>query len=134
MTPRFRAAALVLAATTSLVPFAVSAQCLTADAGARCIVVAPENGLDVPLRPAGFVQAPDSTEGMSSTSSPSALVNVGAVLPRGEYSVILNGDYYGLPPAGDGWVYMRVGSDAFRVDWQSHQVLERVTDLASANF
>jgi hypothetical protein len=71
---------------------------------------------------------------MSSASTPSSLVGVGEVVPRGEYSVILNGDYYGLPPVSDGWVYMRIGPDAFRVDWQTHQVLERVTEKAAANF
>jgi hypothetical protein len=29
---------------------------------------------------------------------------------------------------------MRIGQDAFRVDWQTHQVLERVTEKAAANF
>jgi hypothetical protein len=129
MTPRFRAAALVLAATTSLFPIAATAECAMADAGARCISVAPGSGFEVPVRPGHVAEA-----AMSSASAPSALVEVGQVLPRGEYSVILNGDYYGLPPAADGWVYMRVGADAYRVDWQSHQVLERVTEDAAANF
>jgi hypothetical protein len=71
---------------------------------------------------------------MSSGSAPTAQVDVGAVLPRGEYSIILNADYYGLPPVSDGWVYMRVGGDAYRVDWQTHEVLERVTEQTSANF
>ena len=62
------------------------------------------------------------------------LVGVGELLPRGEYSIILNAEYYGLPPVSDGWVYMRVGGDAYRVDWQTHQVLERVTDEVAANF
>ena len=130
MTPRTRAAAFLLAATTSLFPVAAQADCATADAGARCIRILPEDVQNVPSRPAHLVQAP----AMSSASAPSSLVDVGEVVPRGEYSVILNGDYYGLPPVSDGWVYMRIGQDAFRVDWQTHQVLERVTEKAAANF
>ncbi len=71
---------------------------------------------------------------MSSASAPTPLAEVGDILPRGQYSLILNAEYYGLPPVSDGWVYMRVGPDALRVDWSSHQVLERVTDQAAANF
>lgn len=131
MAPRIRSAALALAATISLFPLAVSAECATADAGARCLSVLPDTiGLEVPSRPEGFGEV----EARSSASTPSALVDVGAVVPRGEYSIIINADYYGLPPVSDGWVYMRIGQDAFRVDWQSHQVLERVTEEAAANF
>lgn len=130
MAPRIRAAALALAATSFLFPFAASAECATAAAGARCIRAVPQEGAFVPVRPDHIVQA----AGMSSASTPSPLVEVGEVVQRGEYSVIINGDYYGLPPASDGWVYMRIGQDAFRVDWQTHQVLERVTDQAAANF
>ena len=130
MTSRIRAAALLLAATTSLFPFAAQAGCATAAAGARCIQVLPADDVAIPARPDGVVQA----AAMSSASTPSSLVDVGEVVPRGEYSVILNNDYYGLPPVSDGWVYMRIGQDAFSVDWQTHQVLERVTEEASANF
>jgi hypothetical protein len=85
----------------------------------------------VPARP----EAPHNPAGsLSSASEPTPLVQVGDVLPRGEYSLILNADYYGLPPVAEGWVYMRVGLDAFRVDWSSHEVLERVTSEAAANF
>ena len=125
MTLRIPAAALALAATTFVVPLAASAACSTAESGARCIRVLDE----VPTRPAQVEEV-----SMTSASAPTPLVDVGDVLPWGEYSIILNADYYGLPPVSDGWVYMRVGQDAFRVDWQSHQVLERVTDAAAANF
>ncbi len=122
MTPRLAAAALALAAMPALVPALAQAECSTADAGARCIrVLAPE-------------PRPAEVETMSSASAATPLVGVGEVLPRGEYSIILNADYYGLPPVSDGWVYMRVGQDAYRVDWQTHQVLERVTDEVAANF
>lgn len=130
MAPRIRSAALALAATISCFPLAASADCATAEAGARCIRALPDSpDLEVPSRPEFFEEA-----AMSSASTPSTLVDVGEVVPRGEYSIILNADYYGLPPVSDGWVYMRIGQDAFRVDWQSHQVLERVTEQTAANF
>ena len=129
MAPYVRAAALALTVTSSFFPIAASAACSTAEAGARCVRALPGDGLEVPTRPDHIVQA-----AMTSASAPSALVNVGVFVPRGEYSIILNADYYGLPPVSEGWVYMRIGPDAYRVDWQSHQVLERVTEQAAANF
>jgi hypothetical protein len=117
MTPTRQAAALALAAATILVPHLARAECSTAASGARCVSV------------------PAAAEGvMSSASAPTPVVGVGDVLERGAYSILLNADYYGLPPVSDGWVYMRVGRDVFRVDWRSQQVLERVTDQAAANF
>ncbi len=124
MTPRIGAAALALAAMPFLCSTPALAACSTASAGARCIRV-----IEPLARPAQVVDA-----GMSSTSAATPLAQVGEVLPQGQYSVILNAEYYGLPPASDGWVYMRVGSGAYRVDWNTHRVLERVTDAASANF
>lgn len=125
MTSRIRAAALALAAIPVLLPAVAAAECSTAEAGARCIrVLAPQ------ARPLDLVQ----NVAMTSASTASPLVGVGEVLPRGKYSIILNAEYYGLSPVSDGWVYMRVGSDAYRVDWQTHQVLERVTDDVAANF
>jgi hypothetical protein len=129
MATRPLAAALALATALPLFPAAAIAACATESAGARCIVV--ESALEAPAAPP---LRPGSVGGTSSASAPSPLVDVGQVVPKGEYSVILNADYYGLPPVSDGWVYMRIGSDAFRVDWQSHQVLERVTEQAAANF
>ena len=59
---------------------------------------------------------------------------VGDVLERGAHSILLNAGYYGLPPVSDGWVYVRVGREVFRVDWRSHEVLARVTDEVAPNF
>lgn len=129
MNPRPLAAALALAASAPLFSSAALAACSTESAGARCIVV--ETALEPPPAPP---LRPGSVGGATSASAPTPLVDVGAVVPKGEYSVILNADYYGLPPVSDGWVYMRIGADAYRVDWQSHQVLERVTEEAAANF
>ncbi len=122
MTPRFSAAAFALAASSLLLPLPALAECSTAETGARCIRMLED------------VAPAEDAGAMSSGSAPTAQVDVGAVLPRGEYSIILNADYYGLPPVSDGWVYMRVGGDAYRVDWQTHEVLERVTEQTSANF
>jgi hypothetical protein len=114
MTRGPRAAALALAAALSASPVAGWAACSTAGTGARCIAVIPA---PVALAPA-----------------PAPPVEVGQRLDRGRYSILLNAEYYGLPPVSDGWVYMRVGRDVFRVDWRSHQVIERVTDRVAANF
>ena len=124
MSRRLALAVLALALASLLQPGAAYAGCLMAGAGAGCL-----QAQDVPSRPAPLVQL-----ALSSTSAPSPLAAVGDVLPRGAYSLILNAEYYGLPPVSDGWVYLRVGPDAFRVDWSSHQVLERLTEQAAANF
>ena len=63
-----------------------------------------------------------------------APVAIGDVLERGEYSILMNASYYGLDPVEDGWVYMAIGDDIYRVDWDSHEVLERVTDEAARNW
>ncbi|WP_439155253.1 hypothetical protein [Yoonia sp.] len=61
-------------------------------------------------------------------------VDIGDTLERGQYSMLMNARYYGLPDARDGWVYMRIADDIYRVDWRSHTVLERVTDQAGRNW
>jgi hypothetical protein len=124
MAPRIMAAACALAASSLLFALPAWAECSTASTGSGCVrVIDP-----APSRPEGLGGA------MTSASAPTPLVDVGEVLPRGEYSIVLNAEYYGLPPVSDGWVYMRVGQDAYRVDWQTHEVLERVTERTAANF
>ncbi len=61
-------------------------------------------------------------------------VEIGQVLERGQYSMLMNARYYGLPTVSDGWVYMRIEDEIYRVDWRSHEVLERVTHKASRNW
>ncbi len=92
------------------IPASVHAQCRMAVAGTACVTV-PQ----------------------SSTPAPGP-VNVGEILERGQYSMLMNAPYYGLPRVSDGWVYMRIEDDIYRVDWRSHKVLERVTHLASRNW
>jgi hypothetical protein len=128
MTLPHAAAALALAASSALFADAGLA-CSTARTGATCIRVLDSLSVSVPSRPARIEQV-----AASSSSAATPAVDVGTILPRGEYSLILNADYYGLPAVSDGWVYMRVGQDAYRVDWQTHEVLERVTDRVAANF
>ena len=103
---------LLLAATlaTSL-PSIASAQCRIAIAGTACVTV------------------PQSAR----TPKPGP-VAIGDILERGEYSMLMNVRYYGLPTVSDGWVYMRIEDEIYRVDWKSHEVLERVTDQAARNF
>ena len=61
-------------------------------------------------------------------------VEIGDVLERGRYSMLMNARYYGLPTVSDGWVYFRIEDEIYRVDWRSHEVLERVTHMASRNW
>lgn len=91
-------------------PTLAQAQCRMAVAGATCITV-PQT-----------------------SPPPEPPVQVGDVLERGEYSMLLNARYYGLPSVSDGWIYMQIEDDIFRVDWLSHEVLEKVTDQANRNW
>jgi hypothetical protein len=116
---------LVLGAVVALVPLSVPLEaqaqlCATAATGARCVVARPSPD---PVPPAAQDEVAAET-----------LVEVGQTLERGEYSMLLNSGYYGLPPVQDGWVYMRIGRDVYRVDWLTHEVLEQVTDQAARNF
>ena len=107
-----------LAAVLVVLPFMAEAGCLTAATGAGCV--------EARARPEGAT--------LASASVTTPAVAIGQTLDRGAYSILMNAEYYGLPPVSDGWVYMRVERDVFRVDWRSHEVLERVTDEAAANF
>lgn len=91
-------------------PIAAQAQCRIAVAGTNCVAI-PQ-----PLTP------------------PPGPVEIGEVLERGQYSMLMNARYYGLPTVSDGWVYFRIEDEIYRVDWRSHTVLERVTHLASRNW
>lgn len=101
---------IIVAATIAAFPAAAIAQCRMAIAGAACVTV-PQ-----PVTPrAGPVE-------------------IGEMLERGQYSMQMNVRYYGLPDAHDGWVYMRIEDDIYRVDWRSHKVLERVTEQVGSNW
>ena len=91
-------------------PVMAQAQCRIAIAGTACVAV-----------PNSSAVAPDPVE-------------IGEVLERGQYQMIMNARYYGLPAVSDGWVYMRIEDEIYRVDWRTHTVLEKVTDQASRNW
>ena len=101
----------------SLVAGTAEAQCLTAKTGAGCssarVIVRP------PTTPPDLGPPP---------------VEIGELLERGAYNIVMNARYYGLPPARDGWVYFRVEDDVFRVDYNTMRVLERATAEAGANW
>lgn len=101
---------IALALVCTSLPMSAQAQCRIAIAGTACVAV-----------PNSSATAPDP-------------VAVGDVLERGEYQMIMNARYYGLPAVSDGWVYMRIEDEIYRVDWRTHTVLEKVTDQASRNW
>ncbi len=101
---------ITLAILVAQIPTLAHAQCRIAVAGTSCVTI-PQ-----PLTP---VAGP---------------VEVGEILARGEYSMLMNARYYGLASVSDGWIYMQIEDDIYRVDWQSHRVLERVTDQANRNW
>ena len=61
-------------------------------------------------------------------------VEIGEVIPRGKYSMVMDARWYGLSPATDGWVYLRVGRDVYRVDYVTMTVLERATEETRGNW
>ncbi|WP_108815995.1 hypothetical protein [Loktanella sp. Alg231-35] len=101
---------LLVTALLVFLPAAVTAQCRIAVAGTACVAV-----------PKPLVPEPDP-------------VAIGQTLERGKYSMLMNARYYGLPTVSEGWVYMRIEEEIYRVDWRSHEVLEKVTHLASRNW
>ena len=58
----------------------------------------------------------------------------GTILPRNKYNILLVADYYGLPAVRDGWVYVEVERNVYRVDFRTFEVLEMVTDQTAANW
>ena len=101
---------LFILAAIALTPSLATAQCQITIPGTACVTV-PQ-----PLNP------------------PPPPVEIGQHLERGQYSMLMNARYYGLPSARDGWVYLRIEDDIYRVDWRTHEVLERVTDQAAKNW
>ncbi|WP_296431140.1 hypothetical protein [Yoonia sp.] len=100
----------IILAIAATLPTLTQAQCRMAIAGSNCIIV-PQT-----------------------SPPPEPPVAIGDVLERGEYSMLLNARYYGLPSVSDGWVYMRIEDEIYRVDWRSHEVLEQVTDQTNRNW
>ncbi|WP_208348613.1 hypothetical protein [Pseudaestuariivita rosea] len=77
--------------------------------------------------------APDQTHRYASASAES-LYQPGDTVLVGQYDLLLNSGYYGLPPVRDGWVYIRTRTHVYRLDWKSHTILADVTNQTSATF
>ncbi len=54
-------------------------------------------------------------------------VAAGDVVPQGRGQLLLNAEYYGLPPTGGNFWYFRVGDQVVRVRPDTLEVLEDVT-------
>lgn len=67
-------------------------------------------------------------------TSEAAGFKVGDHLPRGQYQILLNSEYYGLPPVIDGTWYFRVDHRVMRVRPDTLEILEDVTHLANRAF
>ena len=70
---------------------------------------------------------PRSLEAPHSGAAPA--FRTGDRLPRGAYYMLLNTEYFGMPPAADGWVYFRVEGRILRVRARTLEVLGDVTHL-----
>lgn len=92
------------------------AQCLTANTGAGCST-------------AKIITVPKPTRDLGPPP-----VEIGTILPRGKYSMVMNARWYSLPDARDGWVYFRIEDDVYRVDFETMEVLERATAEAGSNW
>lgn len=57
-----------------------------------------------------------------------SVYGVGDTLPRGKYFMLMNSQRYGLPPASDGLLYFRAGQQVLRVNLDTMEVHEDVTD------
>lgn len=53
--------------------------------------------------------------------------DVGDTLPVYEYNILINPEYYGLPPVDGHWRYYRVNGEIFRVHAATAEILEQVT-------
>ncbi|SEN66204.1 hypothetical protein [Palleronia pelagia] len=91
--------------------------CTTAGTGAKCVTV------DEGLRGGGaghWQRAPIIT-----TPPPLA---VGVRLDGRDFNALVGTAYLGLPPARDGWVYVRLDDRIYRVDFRTREVLALVRD------
>lgn len=59
---------------------------------------------------------------------------VGDLLPRGKYQILMNAQYYGLPKAKDGSWYFKVDRRVMRVRPDTLEVLEDVTNQTNRAF
>jgi len=98
------------------------AACLTASAGAGCETAKPRVTVVDPAT-RDYARAPGAQ-----------VFGSGDTLPSGEFNVLLNTEYYGLPAVGSGWLYYRVANRVVKVDRRTMEVLEDVTHLTNSAF
>lgn len=99
------------------------AECSTAVTGARCVtpgVSSREEGAEVGRRVPARRIAPAFAPG--------------DVLPQGRYFRLLNSQYYGLPPARDGWRYYEVEGRVLRVRPDTLEVIGDATNETNRAF
>jgi len=106
---------------SAILLFALSAApalaCTTAGTGAKCVSVGDG------LRSGGaghWQRAPIIT-----TPPP---LEVGAYLDGSDFNALVGTAYLGLPPARDGWVYVRHDDRIYRVDFRTREVLALVRE------
>ena len=126
----------IILAALAMTPSVAAAQCQIKIPGTSCVTPPPPPA----PREVASAQCQVAIPGTACVAVPQPLnpapppVEIGQTLERGQYSMLMNARYYGLPNVRDGWVYMRIEDDIYRVDWKSHEVLERVTDQAAKNW
>lgn len=105
-----------------LAPAAAEA-CRLNTSGSKCVLAGPP----APERQSAIIRLRESQER-------GAPIPPGTILPRNKYNILLLADYYGLPAVEDGWVYVAVERNVYRVDFRTFRVLELVTDQTAANW
>lgn len=119
-----RAGLLTAAACGALAAAALPAwaDCSTASTGARCVTAG--SGLSSGSEVGRRVPARQTTPAFSP----------GDVLPPGRYYRLLNSEYYGLPPAEDGWRYYEVEGRVLRVRPDTLEVIGDATHETNRAF
>ena len=113
---------IAMALALGIVPASADA-CRLSTGGSKCVVAGPP----LPERQSAIIQLRNSQE----RGEP---IRPGTILPRNKYNILLLADYYGLPAVEDGWVYIEVERNVYRVDFRTYRVLEMVTDQTAANW
>ena len=109
------AAALLLAAATQ-----AGAACSMNVSGAKCV---DSVGLNSTEKSSHFTKVEQKP----------LPVEIGEALPY-DYMLLLNSEYFGLPPAQDGWAYFRVEGRVLRADFDTREVIEDVTHMTNRAF
>jgi len=134
---------LISAAFAVLVPVAASA-CAS---GAKCVsvgdaeIVAASATTELETG-ARWLKAPEPIAptvplAAAAPTSPmivSPIYEPGDVLPKGQYSMLMNSAYHGLPPAPEGTLYFQVDMKVLLVDRSSYEVIQDVSRDVAATF